>query len=145
MLIHERNNFVEIFATDRVEDEQTPGDTRLVITFSSHGFRGQGSAWVEARCLAEFVQQLRVLEVKRQGAAELESMSPGALRVCIWSVDRRGHVAVSGRVSRSVPGYDGSDSYRHLVEFGFEFDPTLLPGVVAGFQAILEGRGEERT
>ena len=145
MLIREGNNVVEILATDRVADHlPTPGDTRLAITVSSNGFSGQGSAWVEAECLAEFLQQLRALEETRQGAAELESMSPDELRLRIWSVDRRGHLAVGGRVSRWARGYDGSDSYRQLVEFGFEFDPTLLPDAVVSFQSILEGGGEER-
>lgn len=78
------------------------------------------------------------------GARLAEGLCPRAerteFRLRLWAVDRRGHMAVGGSVTQRVHKGEGSP-YRHAVEFGFEFDPTLLPGVLAGFQAIAEGRG----
>ena len=85
-------------------------------------------------------QQLRELEAKRQGEAAIEGLSPGEFRLRLWSVDRRGHMAVGGLVTKLVHKGEGSP-YRHSVEFGFEFDPTLLPKVLAGFQEITERGG----
>jgi hypothetical protein len=105
MVIRYGDNFVEIVATNRVpENEPTPGDTRLVITVCSHGFAGQGAAWIAAPCLAAFVQQLRVLEERRHGSAAIESLSPGEFHLRIWSVDHRGQIAVGGRLLRRVHG-----------------------------------------
>ncbi len=104
MVLRDGGNFVEIVTTDRVPDGlPTPGDVELRITVCSHGFTGQGSAWIEARCLAAFVDQLRVLEERRQGSAEIESISPGAFRLRIDSLDRRRHLVVSGRLRRAAP------------------------------------------
>jgi hypothetical protein len=103
--------------------------------FSDHGF-----VWFAALALAAFLAQLRELEARRQGEAMIEGLSPGEFRLRLWSVDRRGHLAVGGLVTKLVPKGE-ANQYRHAVEYGFEFDPTLLPRVLAGFQAIAEVRG----
>ena len=51
-----------------------------------------------------------------------------------------GHVAIAGVVAKLVQQGEGR-RYLHKLEFGFEFDPTLLPKVLSGFQAIAEGHG----
>ena len=139
MVIREGHNFVEIIATDRVaENLPRPGDTRLAVKACSGGFSGESTAWVDAAALASFVEQLQALEQGRQGSAQIESMSPGEFVLSIWSVDRRGHLAVGGRVLRHIHGHDAGP-YPHVVEFSFEFDPSFLPSVVAAFQAIAQG------
>jgi hypothetical protein len=136
MVIREGDNQIEIAATDRVSDaEPTPGDTELTIRVRSGGFSGEGWAWVSAEALAGFVAQVRRLEVCRQGVADIESMSPCQLRLRIWSVDRLGHLAVGGSLSRRVHS-GGAASFTHLFEFGFEFDPSLLPGILAEFESF---------
>jgi hypothetical protein len=112
----------------------------LSVEVSSQRFSGQGFAWVEVPALAAFLVQLRELERQRQGEAALEGLSPEEFRLRIWSVNRRGHLAVGGLVTKRVRQGEGSP-YRHAIEFAFEFDPTLLPKVLAGFQAIAEGDG----
>jgi hypothetical protein len=141
MEIREGHNCITIEAVDRVPvDLPSAGDVELSVVVSSQQFGGHGFAWVAAPALAVFLAQLRQLEARRQGEATLEGLSPEELRLRIWSVDRRGHMAVGGLVAKLVHHGEGGP-YRHVVQFGFEFDPTLLPRVVTGFHAIANGSG----
>jgi hypothetical protein len=141
MEIREGHNCVIIEPVDRVPaDVPSAGDVELSLEVASEQLIGHGFAWVAAPALAAFLAQLRELERRRQGEATIDGLSPGEFRLRVWSVDRKGHMAVGGLVTKRVHKGEGG-SYRHAVELGFEFDPTLLPSVLAGFQAIAEGRG----
>jgi hypothetical protein len=141
MEIREGDNCVKIEPVDYVlKSSSAAGDVELSVEVSSDQFSGQGFAWVAVPTLASFLAQLSELESRRQGAASMEGMSPEDFRLRIWSVNHRGHLAIGGCVSKRVYRGEGCP-YRHTIEFGFEFDPTLLPKVLAGFQAIAEGRG----
>jgi hypothetical protein len=141
MEIREGQNCVTIEPVDRVPvDLPSASDVELSVEVCSEQFSGHGFAWVAAPALAAFLVQLRELEARRQGEAMVEGLSPGEFRLRLWSVDRRGHVAVGGVVTKLIHKGEASP-YRHTVEFGFEFDPSWLPRVLAGFQAIAEGRG----
>jgi hypothetical protein len=94
----------------------------------SRGFFGEGWAWVEAVSLRAFIDKLRELETHRQGSAELESMSPGQFRLRIWATDTAGHIAVAGRLKNDD----------QALEFQFALCPTLLPQVIAGFEAMTD-------
>jgi len=136
MEIYEASEHVVIEAVDR--GLSSSGDVELSISVCSEAFTGQGFAWVEGTRLAAFVAELRELERRRQGTVKLEGMSPEEFHLRIWSVDRWGHVAVGGRGAKDVfLGQHGP--YRHAVEFGFEFDPSLLPKVLSAFQEIAGG------
>jgi hypothetical protein len=101
MTIRDGNNWIEIEIVDRVpSDLPTPGDVELSVAVSSSNFSGQGFTWVESQTFAVFLQQLRELELSRQGSAELEGMSPGEFCLRIASINRRGHMAVIGEVSK---------------------------------------------
>ena len=141
MEIREGHNCVTIEPVDRLPaDLQSAGDVELSVEVASEQFSGHGFTWIAAPALAAFLNQLRDLEAKRRGEATIEGLSPGEFRLRVWSVDRRGHVAVGGLVTKRIHKGEGS-SCRHAVEFGFEFEPTLLPKVLAAFQAIAEGGG----
>jgi hypothetical protein len=131
MVTREATNSVEIVATERVPDHlPSAGDVRLAISVQSQGFVGVGSGWVEAPRLREFIAQLRELEAQRKGSAEMESISPVQFWLRMLATDRAGHVTLAGRLARGEQN----------VEFSFGFCPSLLPGVVAAFDAIAEGR-----
>jgi hypothetical protein len=141
MEIREGHNCITIEPVDCVPaDLPAAGDVELSVEVASEQFSGRSFAWVAAPTLASFLAQLRELETRRQGEATIEGLSPEEFRLRLWSVDRRGHMAVSGLVTKLVHKREGSP-YRHAVEFGFEFDPTLLARVLVAFQAIAEGRG----
>ncbi len=129
VVIREGSDTIEIVATERVP-EHLPGagDTRLAVTVKSSGFVGAGTAWIEAPVLLVFLGQLRQLETRRQGRAEVASMSPGEFALRVFATDRAGHMAIAGRLARAGQS----------LEFEFPFCPSLLPEVVAGLAAIAE-------
>jgi hypothetical protein len=140
MVIRESNNCIEIEAVDCVPSQlPAAGDRKLSVVVSSGGYGGQAFAWVAATSLADFLTQLRDLEQRRQGTAALEGLSPNDFRLRVWSVDRRGHLAIGGLIARHLLPTEGGP-YRHALEFAFEFDPTLLPSVLISFQAMTESR-----
>lgn len=100
------------------------GDAYVKVKVSSNGFRGHNDLWVSSESLRTFCRALVVLEVSRQGLAELESISPGELYIKIHSITSLGHVAVMGKIGYLVQ--DGEGRFWHVVEFGFAFDPSQL-------------------
>jgi len=139
MVIREGDDWVDIEAVDYVQkDVPRGGDVELSVEVSSSRFTGRGFAWVDGRELATFIGSLEQLEQRRHGEAELGGLSPGDFRLRIWSVNRRGHIAIGGRITAHVRGE--TFPFQHSVEFGFEFDPTQLPAVLQGFRAIAENR-----
>jgi hypothetical protein len=139
MLIREDDNFFEMIATERIT---TPKDTQFEIGVSfeirvqSFGFAGQCWTSIDALSLRSFDEQLRKLENQRQGKAEVSSMSPREFWLKICSIDSLGHMALFGRLCRFEVGL----RYEHLLEFGFSFDPSVLPSIVKNFEAIASGR-----
>jgi hypothetical protein len=139
MVLSEGENEIEIVAVDHVPRHlPMHGDVELSVAVSSNKFAGQGFAWVEGSSLARFLDELRLLENRRQGSATLEGMSPDEFRLQIWSVDRRGHVAIGGMIVQQIFKGEAAAPYRHSLEFGFEFDPTALPKVLAGLVELAE-------
>jgi hypothetical protein len=127
VVIREGDDRLEIRLTDRVPGHLPgAGDVRLAVAVESRGFTGAGVAWADAPQLRAFVGQLRELEVRRRGAAELGSMPPGEFALRVFTTDSSGHVAVAGRLARSG----------QAIEFEFPFCPSLLPGIVSDFADI---------
>jgi hypothetical protein len=138
VVIHEGDDRIEVVAADHgAADSSAAGDVKLSVAVASAGFTGHGFAWVAADTLLIFLDQLRGLEQRRRGEAVLEGVSEGDFHLRVWSVNRRGHMAVGGRVTRQVFGAEDA-RFRHALEFAFEFHPTLLPQVLAGFRDIAQ-------
>lgn len=97
MLVRDGDDYLELTATELYTLVYGEGDTRFVVRVRVSSlfaeFTAESLCWVELRALAAFVEQLRVLEERRQGAAAVESMSPGELRLEVSTIDRAGHVA----------------------------------------------------
>jgi hypothetical protein len=138
MVIREGEDSMELTAVDWGPAESpSAGDVELSVAVASAGFTGHGFTWVAADRLSAFLDRLSGLEECRRGEAVLEGMSPDEFRLRVWSVNRRGHMAIGGRVTRRVYGAEESP-YCHALEFAFEFDPTRLPEVLAGFRNIAQ-------
>jgi len=136
MVIQEGDDRLEIDVVDQFQSHSSPNrDVELSVEVSSAGFRGHGFAWISADAIAGFLTQLRELENRRQGSAELRGDSAEEFRLRFWSVNGRGHVAVGGVVTKQVHRGEGSP-YPHRVEFGFEFDSTTLPTILSEFRKI---------
>jgi hypothetical protein len=133
----ECENRLAIHRLERLSaDSPGAGDVRLSIQVESHGFAAAGTAWVEAPALDQFVRELDQLEQRRQGEAVLVGMSPGEFELKIRSVDRAGHMAVTGRLVRFV--WESANQHQHLLEFGFEFCPSRLQQFVRDFHVFRE-------
>jgi hypothetical protein len=137
MLIREGDNFLEMIATYRAPDYSTePGNTKFEIRVQSFGFTGQGRTWIDALTLKSFTEQLQKLENQRQGEAEVSSMSPDEFWLKIYSTDSLGHMALFGQLSQTK--YESNlIMCKPLLEFGFSFDPSILPSIVKNFEAIV--------
>ena len=89
MVIRDGNNAISISPIEWVPDDlPAAGDVRMDVEVSSQGFKGRASVWVRAAGLQGFLQHLRELEERRDGVAELLSMSPDELALRIRSVNR---------------------------------------------------------
>ena len=127
MLIEEGDNFLELIVIERIPHYlPAPGDVQFKINIQSYGFVGQGSTWVAAPNLERFITQMQALEARRQGGAELTSISPGQFQLRIFSTDSLGHMALSGRLSSQ----EGQSGYQHHLAFGFDFEPSKLLNIV---------------
>jgi hypothetical protein len=139
MVIRGDDNWLEINVADRIPaDLPTPEDFSISISVSSHGFAGRGSSWIAVEAMTQFIDELRELEKQRHGSATLEGMSPGSFQLRFWSINRRGHMAVAGRISKEIMQNEAApyQPFHHSVEFAFELDPTDLPRVLAEFVRI---------
>ena len=125
MVIKGEQSAIEIELAD---PEISYGDGIPVdVSVTSKGFSGQASAWICPGAFDSFLADLARLEQRRQGSAEVEAMSGAEFWLRVYSTDRTGHLAVSGRV--------GSQSgYEHALTFGFDIDPSTLPWIVASFR-----------
>jgi hypothetical protein len=128
----ESGDFLEIETADSGQDAH---DVQLVARVRYRGFTAEIDSWVQRAAWMGFTQDLVVLEVRRQGEARLESMSPGELSIVIRSVGRAGHMGVEGTLG--ARGYD----YTASLQFGvMGFDPSQLPALVYAAKAIAGSR-----
>jgi hypothetical protein len=73
-----------------------------------------------------FLRELTALDHQRQGAASLESISPGELRLRLFTTDRAGHLAAEG-----IVGVRGARQELRLEFTNISFDPGQLPALLA--------------
>ncbi len=109
------------------------GDLRLDISVLVGRHAAGGHYWVSEDAWAQFLTQVRDLERSRQGQAELSGMSPQSCSLRFAVIDATGHTAVSGFLGSRTP-----DGALQRLEFGFRFDPGLLPALVGELDAIAE-------
>ncbi len=81
-----------------------------------------------------FLQEITRLEQYRQGTALLTSTGQVQLQLKFRSVDKLGHTIVEGQLGDY--SYVGDGFFLQNINFAFEFDPTLLPGLVRQFTAF---------
>jgi hypothetical protein len=140
MLIRNHEDYLELVLLNRTPaGVPGAGDT----CFSAHvrygSFSAETTAYVEAGEIQSFSEELRRVEEARQGAAVVESMSPGELRLEIRITDRAGHAAALGQVGKwSFSGI--CDHWWNVVGFCIPFCPSLLPQISREFQELAKSR-----
>jgi hypothetical protein len=127
------------------EGQPDAGDVRFAmrLRFGNHRdqvFFAKTHAWVRWEALRQFVEQLELVERRREGTARLASMSPGELELTIEVVDRAGHVVVHGQLGRHIYGARRERLWASL-PFEIRFDPTELPFVLEHFRGVVSGVG----
>ena len=127
MILGDREAHVEIGVarTEPPTPYTAGGDVLVAVRVSHRSFAGAADAWVLAPTWAEFIRELTALEQRRQGSAQVESMSPGELRLRIFSTDRAGHMAVEGFIGVRGPLQEWRLEFSPIA-----FDPSLLPALV---------------
>jgi len=128
IMICEDGNFIDIDVIERISAcLPTPGNLLLNIVVQSHGFSGQGQAWIDNPSLRYFIAQLKHLKANREGSAEIASILPGQLWLRISVIDSFGNTELTGRLSQ----------LEHTLEFSFGFCPSNLGNIIDIFQAIV--------
>ena len=125
MKIENADNFIELDI--EIESEKSLpsfGDAYVSIIVSSHGFSGRNQVWVQREELKSFCTSLVKLEKYRKGEATLNSISPGELKLRIYSVDSQGHLAIEGSTGYVVSS--DLNEHNHSVSFGFSIEPNQL-------------------
>jgi hypothetical protein len=122
------------FLLERIENDRLGVHAR--VRAKGQGFEGGNpSVWFEHSAIADFMAALVNLETSRQGAAEIESMSPAECRLRIRSIDRAGHLAVDVVISRNI--YLNGHPQRNACELVFEIDPSTLQRIVLNLSEAL--------
>jgi len=138
MQIRSGDNRVQIAVAERIPPElPRAGDLKLTVHVLSQGFTGCGSAWVAADAFTVFLKELTQLEIRREGVARLESMSPGEFMIELRPIDGWGHIAIFGLLSK-LCYVDAGPPQRNGIHFAFGLNPTLVPWFVAQFRALLK-------
>lgn len=137
MLIGDDDNFIEVNLA-----ELTPptlmgaGDLCLRVRVAFSTFRGENDeVWVGADAFRVFLSEPQAPET-RQGLATLLSISPGELLLEFHSIDRAGHLGLTGQLGRWCHAGGGGMSWCQL-PFHFVLPcPSLMPVLLAEFRAM---------
>ena len=116
-ILHGNNNSV-IISDIRFfeEDEEFPSNTLCLLKVHSNNFSGVVEFDLNIKCLAEFSRNLKSMYDTLTGHAVLkETYEPSYIDI---SSAGNGHFTVSGSLNLVFP--------RHLLEFEFDIDQTML-------------------
>ena len=128
----DHEQFLEITRSARGRPGTTAAeDLLLAIAVQVGGYSAADQRWVPARSWRGFLSQLRDMEKRRRGEAKLEGASPRDLQLILRSTDAEGHMSAVGHI-----GWDTPEGYTRRLEFGFSFDPGLLPALLRDFEAL---------
>jgi hypothetical protein len=126
----DRGDFLEVERSGSREDAL---DLLLVVRLRFRGFAGEIDTWVHRVAWFGFVQDLVILEERRQGEAKIQSISPGELSLVVRSLDPAGHVGVEG--SLGVRTFEADAALRFSV---LPFDPSQLPPFARAARALCD-------
>jgi hypothetical protein len=118
---------------------QSEGDLRLGVSVRCGTFAGSyDQVWIAKDDWSSFVGSIRRLERERNGKASLLSLSPDEFELHLQVVDRAGHLAAHGCLSRYHFGHPSGKTPRSRIEYHLAVDPGLLRELVLS----LEGFGQ---
>jgi hypothetical protein len=110
------------------------GSIRLSVKAAGYGFGGRNrSVWISHAELKRFLRSLSEVDATRRGEATLESMSPDEFQLRLYISDRAGHTRADLVLARRAYADHAEDA---RVTFGFDFDPSFLPGLLRAFEQV---------
>ncbi len=132
------NDFVEIEVLERgTLDGRNEGDLRLGVSVRCGTFAGSyDQVWIAKDDWSLFLGSMKRLERERNGQASLLSMSPDEFELHLQVVDRAGHVAAHGCLSRYHFGHPSGKTTRSRIEYHMPVDPSLLRELVLSLEAL---------
>jgi len=114
---------------------QAEGDLRLKVSVRMDDFAGAyDGVWIARDDWREFITSLQTLEPERRGKASLIAMSPDEFELHLEIIDRAGHLAAHGFLSR-YHFRPNQDPLRSRIEYYVDVDPSLLRELVGSFSA----------
>jgi hypothetical protein len=122
-----------------------PEEFQLMVRAQSGWFMGEAFPFMNAENLRTFATELEALAARHAGAATLVGVHEGALRLRVaWEPSAGGGVGlvVTGRITCPADRIEVGGPHLNVLEFAIDFPRDQLPGVVAGFRAMAEGRTE---
>ena len=144
MRVGDEHSFVE-FSFKEAMPEHLPGGTDIACSAeaSCGGFRGRvETVWFSRDDINLFLSELRGLEERRQGSANLTNMSSQSefnpLSFEILSVDGVGHMALSAELLEA--SYVGSRLCPLRISVGFPIDAGSLPSMLVDFRKLFESK-----
>jgi hypothetical protein len=121
-------SFVELRIAETEVSLQAVGDARIAVQIQSSGFSGASDAWCSRDQIRSFCTSIIALDQTLKGECSLRSMSPENLCLLL-SATTRGHIDVSGNISRRVMA--NTHWFLHSVTFGFDVEPAQLSSSIA--------------
>ena len=130
--------FVQVEVLERgTPDGQSDGDLRLSVSVRCDTFAGSyDQVWIARDGWSSFVDGMRRLERERSGRASLVSITPDEFELHLEVVDRAGHLAAHGCLSRYHFGHPSGNATRSRIEYHFPVDPGLLRELVLSLEAL---------
>jgi hypothetical protein len=132
------NDFVEIEVLERgTLDGRNAGDLRLGVSVRNGTFSGSyDQVWIAKDEWSSFLGGMRRLERERSGRASLVSMSPEEFELHLQIVDRAGHLATYGCLSRYYFGHLLGKPTRSRIEYHMPVDPSRLRELLLSLEAV---------
>lgn len=107
------------------------GDRQLRVAVEADGFTGEyDQVWIAAAKWANFVSELRTLELMRKGSARVRSISPDEFDLELRIIDQAGHLVARGSLSRYHFGRPSGQTERSCIQYSVPLDPSLLRQIV---------------
>jgi hypothetical protein len=134
----EPHGFVEVrFLEYGPTGTPAEGDVRLGVSVRSDTFTGEyDQVWIARDDWISFLGSLRRLERERAGQATLPSISPDEFALHLQVIDRAGHLAAHGYLSRYHFGHPSGTATRSRIEYHTAVDPGLLRELLLSFEAL---------
>jgi hypothetical protein len=127
---NDRKSYLNIEYVDS-EIERYPS-VCVVITVQDGDFRGYNKdVWIELDLLKNYIENLKILDKTRRGAASMNSMSPEEFQIKIETYDLSGHMILNYKISQYAHRMPNTNIIS--LTGAFELDVSLFTNIISEF------------